>query len=211
MTEQRFTLPALPYDFNALQPYISEVSLSHHYKLHAEYVKKANELIEKVPHYIPFSIEQIIKMAHEAHPELYYYASQHYNHSIFWNCLSPESSQGFISKALLSDIENNFGSIDNMFLEIDKLAEGIHASAWIFLTAKEFVPSNGNLQLIICNNGDSPLVVPDSGTPVLAIDMWEHAYYLDFTNANAEYITNICKEMLNWKYISDRYASIADE
>lgn len=189
-----FTLPALPYAKDALEPQISERTLSYHYdKHHATYVNKLNALIadtefEKQP------LEDIIKTSKGA---IFNNAAQVWNHTFYWNCLTGAKNQE-PSAQLKQAIENKFGSIESMLAELKEKALANFGSGWTWLV----VNADKTLEIINTSNASCPLTT--TSTAILTIDVWEHAYYLDAQNNRAKYIDSFFTVM-SWDSVSANY------
>jgi len=189
-----FTLPALPYAKDALEPHISERTLSYHYdKHHATYVNKLNALIadtefEKQP------LEDIIKTSKGA---IFNNAAQVWNHTFYWNCLTGAKNQE-PSAQLKQAIENKFGSIESMLAELKEKALANFGSGWTWLV----VNADKTLEIINTSNASCPLTT--TSTAILTIDVWEHAYYLDAQNNRAKYIDSFFTVM-SWDSVSANY------
>ncbi|MBT4803613.1 MAG: superoxide dismutase [Legionellales bacterium] len=189
-----FTLPALPYAKDALEPHISERTLSYHYdKHHATYVNKLNALIadtefEKQP------LEDIIKTSKGA---IFNNAAQVWNHTFYWNCLTGAKNQE-PSAQLKQAIENKFDSIESMLAELKEKALANFGSGWTWLV----VNADKTLEIINTSNASCPLTT--TSTAILTIDVWEHAYYLDAQNNRAKYIDSFFTVM-SWDAVSANY------
>ncbi|MBT4885152.1 MAG: superoxide dismutase [Legionellales bacterium] len=189
-----FSLPALPYAKNALEPHISEQTLSYHYdKHHATYVNKLNALIvdtefEKQP------LEDIIKTSKGV---IFNNAAQVWNHTFYWYCLTDSKNQE-PSAQLKQAIENSFGSIENMLAELKEKALANFGSGWTWLV----VSTDKSLEIVNTSNASCPLTT--TSTAILTIDVWEHAYYLDTQNNRAKYIDNFFAVM-SWEFASANY------
>lgn len=190
-----FTLPPLPYAYNALEPYIDEETMRlHHDKHHATYVNNLNKALAKHKELNFTSIEEIL-MNLDAIPEDIRLAVRnngggHYNHSFFWEIMGPNKGgtpKGELKKA----IDKTFGSFDKFKEEFEKQATSVFGSGWTYLVKD----NDCNLKIVTTPNQDTPLA---SGvTPVIALDVWEHAYYLKYKNLRADYIKNWWN-VVNW-------------
>lgn len=187
------SLPALPYDRGALAPYISENTLNFHYaKHHQAYVDKTNAAIaggalDKA------SLEEIVAEAHGSNQGLFNNAGQVWNHTFYWNSMRPNGG-GAPSGDIGAAITKTFGSYDDFKDAFAAKAAGQFGSGWAWLTAK-----NGGLEIVGTGNADTPLT-DASVTPLLTIDVWEHAYYLDFQNARPAYIDAFLDNLVNWDF-----------
>jgi len=195
----KHTLPDLPYDFNALEPYISaDIMKLHHQKHHATYVNNLNIAEEKLAEAKEKSdVSGIIALA----PALRFNGGGHINHSIFWQNLSP-SGGGEPSGDLLEAIKRDFGSFENLQKQMSAAAVGVQGSGWAWLG---YHKGNGNLQVAACPNQD-PLEATTGLIPLFGIDVWEHAYYLQYKNVRPDYVKAIWN-VANWNDIGERYAN----
>lgn len=197
---QQYKLPDLGYDFNALEPVISAPIMELHYtKHHAAYVANLNKALEQqaeaeqksdLPAQI--ALQSAIK----------FNGGGNINHSIFWTNLAPVSKGGGTPPegALAKAIDQDFGSLDKFIETLSAKSVAIQGSGWGWLG---FNKNNSRLEIATCDNQD-PLVLKGL-VPLLGIDVWEHAYYLQYKNVRADYVKNIWK-VINWKNVSDRYA-----
>ncbi len=200
---QQYTLPALPYDLNALEPVISAEIMSLHYnKHHAGYVANLNKALELLA-----AAEQKNDIAAEIglQAAIKFNGGGHINHSIFWTNLAPISKGGgkLPEDALAKAIEHDFGSLDKFIEQISAKAIAIQGSGWAWLGYNK---NKGNLEIATCDNQD-PLVTKGL-IPLLGIDVWEHAYYLQYKNVRADYVKAIWK-IIDWKNVAERYAEAA--
>jgi Fe-Mn family superoxide dismutase len=187
------TLAPLPYDNDALEPNISKETLDYHYgKHHQGYVDKLNKLINGTP-FENLELEEIIERARgEAMTDILNNAQQAWNHTFFWNSLSPNGGQrpnGRIAQM----VDNEFGSIDKFKKQFRDAAAGLFGSGWVWLCEQA-----GSLKIISTRNADSP--IGTAMTPLLVLDVWEHAYYLDTRNDRGEYINRYLEKMINWDF-----------
>ncbi len=189
-----FTLPNLPFDQKALEPHMSAETLSfHHGKHHATYVNKLNELIEGTD-YQGKSLEDVIKMSEEkGDMGVFNNAAQVWNHTFFWNCLSPNGG-GKPSDTLLSKIEADFGSFDDFKAAFKQAALTQFGSGWAWL-----VSDNGTLKILKTPNAETPLT--KGVTVLMTCDVWEHAYYLDFQNRRPDYVDTFFNHLANWSFV----------
>lgn len=187
------TLQALPYDESALEPHISAKTLSFHYgKHHAGYVKKLNNLIEDTP-YADLGLEEIIKKSHSLlDAAVFNNAAQIWNHDQYWMSMSPSpfaAPEGKLAKA----IEQDFGDYDSMVNDLKFAASTLFGSGWVWLVADK-----GHLRIVATSNADTPIA--NGGTALMTIDVWEHAYYLDFQNDRPSYIDVFFDQLVNWSH-----------
>ncbi|XP_049775346.1 superoxide dismutase [Mn], mitochondrial [Schistocerca cancellata] len=194
---EKHSLPDLPYDYNALEPVISaEIMKLHHSKHHATYVNNLNVAEEKLQEAkAKNDISTIISLA----PALKFNGGGHINHTIFWQNLSP--CGGSAEGELLEAIKRDFGSLENMKAKLSAAAVGVQGSGWGWLGYNK---ETQRLQLAACANQD-PLQATTGLIPLFGIDVWEHAYYLQYKNVRADYVKAIF-DVVNWKDVSERYA-----
>lgn len=189
------TLPTLPYAMDALQPHISAETLEYHYgKHHATYVTNLNNLI-KGTEFENATLEDIIRKASGG---LFNNAAQVWNHSFYWNCLTPKAS-GAPSGALADAINAKWGTFDKFKEEFTKSALGNFGSGWTWLVKK----ADGSVDLVNTSNAATPLTGTDK--PLLTCDVWEHAYYIDYRNARAKYVENFWN-LANWDFVAKNFA-----
>uniref|UniRef100_A0A915KPV2 superoxide dismutase n=1 Tax=Romanomermis culicivorax TaxID=13658 RepID=A0A915KPV2_ROMCU len=187
----KHTLPDLPYDYNALEPVISaDIMKLHHQKHHQAYVTNLNQAEEKMHEALAKNcVNSIVSLE----PALRFNGGGHLNHSIFWTNLAPKSG-GQPSGHLLEAINKHFGSFEKFKGQLSSSAVGVQGSGWAWLG---YNPNNKSLQIATCMNQD-PLFPTTGLTPLLGIDVWEHAYYLQYKNVRAEYkmikSTPICQD-----------------
>jgi Fe-Mn family superoxide dismutase len=194
-----YKLPDLPYDFSALEPVISaEIMTLHYTKHHQGYVNNLNAALEKYAHAekdhdvaAMIALQQAIR----------FNGGGHVNHSIFWTNLAPVGKGGgeLPKGALLQAIQRDFGSIDQLIEKLSAQAVGVQGSGWAWLGLNK---AEKRLQLATCANQD-PLSTTGL-VPLLGIDVWEHAYYLQYKNVRPDYVKNIWK-IVAWKNVDERY------
>nr|XP_042907105.1 superoxide dismutase [Mn], mitochondrial [Parasteatoda tepidariorum] len=193
----KHTLPDLAYDYGALEPTISaEIMQLHHSKHHATYVNNLNIAEEKLAEAVA---KGDVSTAIALGPALKFNGGGHLNHSIFWNNLSP--SGGEPQGELLSAIKSDFNNLENLQTLLSAAAVSVQGSGWAWLG---FNPTSKKLQIATCPNQD-PLQATTGLIPLFGIDVWEHAYYLQYKNVRPDYVKAIWK-VANWKDISDRYS-----
>lgn len=204
--KQTFTLPELGYDYAALEPHIDAQTMQiHHDKHHAGYVKKLNAALED--HSLSgSSLEEILRSVTQSDKDaaVLNNAGGHYNHSLFWEIMKPNQGSGPSGK-LAESIQASFGSIDQFKDEFEKTAGSVFGSGWAWLAV------GADKKLFICGtrNQENPLmekVVEKTGTPILGIDVWEHAYYLKYQNERGKYIDNFM-EIINWDRVEENYTT----
>ncbi|NHM30325.1 superoxide dismutase [Neobacillus terrae] len=198
-----FELPQLPYAYDALEPHIDKETMNiHHTKHHNTYVTNLNNALEGNEELLSKSVEEVISNL-DAVPESARTAVRnngggHANHTLFWQILSPNGG-GEPTGELADALNSKFGSLENFKEEFAKAATTRFGSGWAWL-----VVNNGELEVTSTPNQDSPLM--EGKTPVLGLDVWEHAYYLNYQNRRPEYITNFWN-VVNWDEVSKRYSS----
>jgi superoxide dismutase, Fe-Mn family len=188
-------LPPLPYAENALEPVISAKTLSFHYgKHHKAYVDNLNKLITGTD-YSDLSLEEIIQGT-TGRPEraaIFNNAAQIWNHTFYWNSLSPKGG-GEPPAALKNKIEASFGSVDAFKKEFAAAAVSQFGSGWAWLVLED-----DKLKVIKTANAENPLTTGKK--PLLTIDVWEHAYYLDYQNRRPDYVNAVLDKLINWEFI----------
>ena len=186
-----FELPKLPYEKNALEPHISAETLEyHHGKHHAAYVNNLNNLVEGTEN-ASKSLEEIIKSSEGG---LFNNAAQVWNHSFYWNCLSPNGG-GEPTGELAEAINTAFGSFANFKEQFTTALKTQFGSGWAWLVKN----SDGKLEIVKTGNAETPLSGDKS--PLLTCDVWEHAYYVDYRNARPKYLDAFW-ELVNWDFVS---------
>lgn len=198
-----YELPELPYAYDALAPSIDEETMHlHHDKHHNTYVTNLNKAIEKHPELGEKSIEELVSdltaVPEEIRTAVRNNGGGHANHSFFWKILSPTGG-GEPTGELKEAIESNFGSLDKFKEEFAAAAAGRFGSGWAWL-----VVDGGKLAITSTPNQDSPL--SEGKTPVLGLDVWEHAYYLNYKNVRADYIKAFWN-LVNWEEAAKNYAA----
>ena len=184
------TLPDLPYAVDALAPHISKETLEiHHGRHHAGYVKKLNAAVEADSALAGKSLEDLIRTASGG---VFNNAAQVFNHTFYWQSLSPDGG-GEPSGAIAKAIERDFGSFADFKDKLTKAATGHFGSGWAWLVKNDA----GNLAIIDTHDADNPLV--QGHTPLLTCDVWEHAYYIDYRNARADYVA-AWWNLVNWDF-----------
>ncbi|HVH96377.1 MAG TPA: superoxide dismutase [Bacillus sp. (in: firmicutes)] len=198
-----FELPQLPYAYDALEPYIDKETMTiHHTKHHNTYVTNLNNALEGNEELLSKSVEEVISNL-DAVPEASRTAVRnngggHANHSLFWQVLAPNAG-GEPAGELADAINSKFGSFESFKDEFTKAATTRFGSGWAWLAV-----NNGELEVTSTPNQDSPLM--EGKTPVLGLDVWEHAYYLNYQNRRPEYI-NAFFSLVNWDEVAKRFAA----
>jgi Fe-Mn family superoxide dismutase len=189
-------LPALPYAKDALVPHISAETLEYHYgKHHQGYVDKLNKLLADGDAQ-NMELEEIIRSSEGA---LFNNAAQVWNHTFYWNCLSPNGG-GEATGAAGAQIESSFGSFDKFKQAFTESATGNFGSGWTWLVSD----LDGGLRVLNTTNAENPLVDPGL-TPLLTVDVWEHAYYIDYRNSRPNYMDAFWA-LVNWEFVNQNIA-----
>ncbi|MCC6690390.1 MAG: superoxide dismutase [Bacteroidia bacterium] len=189
-----FDLPALPYAYEALEPYIDKQTMQiHHDKHHKGYVDNLNKALAGAPAGSKFDLEQLFRSLSEQPIAVRNNGGGHYNHSLFWQLMKPKGG-GAPSGKLGDAIKSTFESVENFQKKFNETAKARFGSGWVWL-----VVDNGTLRIGSTPNQDNPLMdVSDfKGKPVLALDVWEHAYYLKYQNKRADYVGDWWN-VVNW-------------
>ena len=196
-----YVLPALPYAYTALEPYISKSTLEfHHDKHHAAYVKNFNDLVAGTD-LADKSIEEVIKsVAGDATKAcIFNNAAQAWNHTFYWNSIKPHGG-GQPTGALADKIKADFGSFENFVEEFKKAGATQFGSGWAWL-----VLDKGTLKITKTSNAENPITAGQ--VPLLTMDVWEHAYYLDYQNRRPDYIGDFISKLVNWDFVESNYAA----
>lgn len=194
-----FTLPQLPYAFDALEPHIDAKTMEiHHGKHHQAYVNNLNKAIEGTDN-ADKSLEELVKNAGSISPAVRNNGGGHWNHSFFWTILSPNSGQP--SGDLAAAIDSTFGSLDGLKEKFNAAGGARFGSGWAWLIVKD-----GKLEVTSTPNQDNPLmdVAETKGTPILGVDVWEHAYYLNYQNRRPDYLAAFWN-VVNWDKVAELY------
>jgi Fe-Mn family superoxide dismutase len=201
-----FTLPDLPYDYDALEPHIDKETMKiHHDKHHKAYVDNLNKAIAGKAELEGKSVEELLVLAQEkklgaASPVIINNGGGHANHSMFWTIMAPGGKGGSEPAGDLAEaIKSTFGDTDRFKAEVTKAAMGRFGSGWSWLV----LDRDGKLKVLSTANQDSPLL--KEMKPLLGIDVWEHAYYLKYQNRRADYV-KAWWSVVNWKEVSERFA-----
>ena len=195
-----FTLPDLPYEYDGLAPFISgEIQHLHHDKHHRAYVDNLNKALEKYPDWQKKSIEEIIKSLDKVPEDIRTvvrnHGGGHFNHSMFWEMMAPKKDQ-VPSGTLLDKIQHAFGDVETFKKQFSEQAVKVFGSGWQWL-----VLDNREVSLMSTPNQDSPLTY--GKIPLLGLDVWEHAYYLQYYNKRPDYV-EAWWNIVNWEDVSKR-------
>jgi Fe-Mn family superoxide dismutase len=201
-----FSLPPLPYPAEALEPAIDATTMTlHHDRHHGAYVANLNAQIAANPTLASLSLDALQGQISRFPVAVRNNGGGHWNHSQFWTVMAPEGQGGAPSEALLAAIANSFGSLEEMRTAFNQAAAGRFGSGWAWLIRKP----DGQLAITSTANQDNPLMdLPglERGTPLLGLDVWEHAYYLKYQNRRPEYI-QAWWPLVNWTEVNRRYAA----
>ena len=197
-----FELPSLPYAYNALEPHIDAMTMEiHHSKHHNAYVTNLNAALDKHPHLAGKSLEELVtnpdSLPEDIRTAVRNNGGGHFNHSLFWKVMSPNGG-GEPSGALAQAISTAFGDFASFKTTFAQAAVGRFGSGWAWLGFK-----GGKLTVLSMPNQDVPMM--EGLTPVLGIDVWEHAYYLKYQNRRPEYVANWWN-IVNWEEVARRFA-----
>jgi Fe-Mn family superoxide dismutase len=191
-----FELPELPYAKDALEPTISSETIDYHYgKHHAAYVTNLNKLVDGTDN-AGKSLEDIIRSSEGG---LFNNAAQVWNHTFYWNCLSP-NGDGEPTGALADAIAAAFGSVESFKEQFTASATGNFGSGWTWLVKN----SDGSLAIVNTDDADTP-ITDESVTALLTVDVWEHAYYVDYRNARPQYLAKFW-DIVNWDFVASNFA-----
>jgi len=196
-TNMPFELPTLPYGKNALAPHISENTINYHYgKHHQAYITNLNNLISGTD-LADKSLEEIIKISanDKTKAGIFNNSAQVWNHTFYWHSMKPNGG-GKPSGEVLKQIESDFGSYENFVTEFKNAGATQFGSGWAWL-----VLDSGKLKVIKTGNAETPLTT--SAKPLMTMDVWEHAYYLDFQNARPTYIDTFLNHLVNWDFVNE--------
>lgn len=192
-------LPELPYDYDALAPYMSKETLEfHHDKHHQAYVTKGNDLLKGSP-YEGKSIEEICKAAHaDGNQPLVNNVGQHYNHIHFWQWMKKGGGGSKLPEKLQKAIDSDLGGYDKFRSDFVEAGVGQFGSGWAWLAVKD-----GKVQIMKTPNGENPLM--HGASPILGVDVWEHSYYIDYRNARPKYLEAFVDNLINWDHVLELY------
>jgi Fe-Mn family superoxide dismutase len=196
-----FTLPELPYAYDALQPYMSKETLEfHHDKHHQAYVTNGNNLM-KGTEFENQSVEDVVRNSFGKNAGVFNNAGQHYNHIHFWKWMKPNGG-GKLPGALEKAVLDSFGSVEKMQEDFIQAGTTQFGSGWAWLAVK-----NGKVEVMKTPNGENPLV--HGASPLLGVDVWEHSYYIDYRNRRPDYLKAFVNNLVNWEYVAELYGAAA--
>jgi len=198
-----FTVPALPYSTDALEPYIDAATMQiHHDKHHQAYVDNLNKAVAGDPALAKLSVEELLRrldtLPAAIRTQVRNQGGGHANHSLFWQTLCPASKSGKPAGPLAAAVDKSFGGQQQLEEKLRAAATGVFGSGWAWLS----VDGANNLAIETTPNQDSPLLT--GKRPLLGIDVWEHAYYLKYQNRRTDYLAAIL-HVVNWDFLSHRY------
>lgn len=189
-------LPPLPFEKNALEPHMSAETLDYHYgKHHQAYVTNLNKLIAGTP----FEDKDLETIVRESSGGVFNNAAQVWNHTFFWNCLTPNGG-GEPSGALADAINKKWGDFAKFKEAFTTSAVGNFGSGWTWLVRK----ADGSVDIVNTSNAGTPLTTSDK--PLLTVDVWEHAYYVDYRNARPKFVEVFFNNLANWKFAEENFA-----
>lgn len=192
-----FKLPELPYKKDAFEPHFSPETFDyHHGKHHNAYVTNLNNLLEDNREMHGLDLEQIIKTSHNTNNAIFNNAAQIWNHTFFWHSIKPGAG-GIPTGAMLDKINKDFGSYEEFAKQFKQAALTQFGSGWAWLVLNY---KNDKLEIVKTANAETPLT--DNMAPLIACDVWEHAYYIDFRNRRPDYVSIFLDHMINWDFAS---------
>lgn len=195
-----FELPELPYSKDAFMPHFSAETFDyHHGKHHSTYVVKLNALLEENREYMEHDLESVIQMSSSSNQAIYNNAAQIWNHTFFWHSIKPNGG-GRPTGEMLERIEKDFGSYEQFVDEFTKAATTQFGSGWAWL-----VNDGDRLRIVKTSNAENPLIKKIQ--PLIACDVWEHAYYIDYRNKRPDYVSTFIKHMINWEFAAKHLKS----
>ncbi|MBX7232111.1 MAG: superoxide dismutase [Bdellovibrionales bacterium] len=191
-----FELMELPYAKNALEPYISKRTIDFHYgKHHKKYVDRVNKLIKGTPQESQ-SLEEIMYSTYKKNDKIYNNAAQIWNHTFYWNCLTPNGRA--ISNSVKNVIEKHFMSLQKFMALFTEQALELFGTGWTWLV----IDKKGEIKIRAIEDAGNPLL--EREVPLLTCDVWEHAYYLDYQNDRERYIENFW-QIVNWEFVEENF------
>lgn len=198
-----FTLPDLPYEYNALEPFIDEETMHiHHDKHHQAYVDNLNKALETHPELVEKTIEELLSDVESLPADIKMAVVNngggHMNHKMFWEIMGPANLSGTLEGKLLEEIDSTFGSLDKFKEEFTNKALTLFGSGWVFLM-KTF---DGKLEISRQSFQNNP--ISDGNKPIMGLDLWEHAYYLKYKNVRKDYVA-AWWNIVNWAEVSKRF------
>eukprot|EP01023_Acetabularia_acetabulum_P018337 TRINITY_DN1925_c0_g2_i3.p2 TRINITY_DN1925_c0_g2~~TRINITY_DN1925_c0_g2_i3.p2 ORF type:complete len:271 (-),score=77.87 TRINITY_DN1925_c0_g2_i3:176-988(-) len=211
-----FSVPALTYPYESLEPTIDKQTMElHHDKHHAAYVGKLNDAVKAAPSLAGKNLVEIVEgidtgvVPDSVKTTVRNNGGGHWNHSFFWNIMKADVSRDQITPDLAQAINSAFGSVDEMINQVNAAGAGQFGSGWAWVILKE---SDGTLGVVSTPNQDNPLmkgIVATPGIPILGVDVWEHAYYLNYQNRRPEYLSKWWN-VVNWEQVSKNFENAKD-
>lgn len=201
----KYELPELPYGYDALEPYIDAKTMEIHYtKHHQAYINKLNEALEKHPEVADKPLQELLanidSVPEDIRTAVRNHGGGHSNHSFFWTIMGPADKNGKPDGKIADAIESELGGIEKFKEDFAKAAVGVFGSGWAWLVREK----GGKLVITSTANQDSPFMKKQ--TPVLGLDVWEHAYYLKYQNKRPDYI-DAWWNVVNWKAVEEKFAA----
>lgn len=198
-----FTLPDLPFAKDALEPHMSSDTLDyHHGKHHKAYVEKANKMTEGTD-IQNMDLEDAVVAAKDKDQGTFNNVAQHYNHSFFWKCLTPNGG-GEPTGALAEQIKKDFGSLDDFKKAFKEKGAGQFGSGWAWLCYGD------DNKLCVCNTANAENPLTKGRKPLLTCDVWEHAYYLDYQNRRPDFLDTFLDKLVNWEFAAENFDKAKD-
>jgi len=191
-----FVLPELPFDNNEFEPHFTKETFDYHYgKHHQTYVTNLNNLLKEKIDLQYLNLEELIQQTVNTNQPIFNNAAQVWNHSFFWHSIKPQGG-GKPTGKILEQIIKDFGNFENFYNEFKQAAISQFGSGWAWL-----VFHDNKLQIVKTSNAETPIT--KSMKPLLACDVWEHAYYIDYRNKRADYVSIYIENMINWQFAED--------
>lgn len=189
-----FTLPELPYDYEALAPFMSKETLEyHHDKHHNAYVEMGNKLAAEAG-MGDASVEEVVMQSYGKNQPLFNNAAQHYNHIHFWKWMKKGGGGKSLPGKLQAAFDSDLGGYDKFRTDFIEAGKGQFGSGWAWVAVKD-----GKLSIMKTPNGENPLV--HGAKPILGVDVWEHSYYIDYRNARPKYLEAFVDSLINWEHV----------
>lgn len=197
-SDMAFELPDLPYDYEALAPFMSRETLEyHHDKHHKAYVDNGNKLAAEAG-MDNLALEDVVRQSFGSNAGLFNNAAQHYNHVHFWKWMKKGGGGTSLPGKLSASIDSDLGGYDKFRADFINAGMTQFGSGWAWLAVK-----GGKLEVMKTPNGENPLV--HGATPILGVDVWEHSYYIDYRNARPKYLEAFVDSLINWDYVLEMY------
>ena len=193
-----YDLPDLPYDYEALQPYMSRETLEyHHDKHHKAYLDAMTPMIQGSK-YESMSLEEVVKTSFKDDPKLFNQVGQYYNHVHFWQWMAPNGGGRAMPGEIEKAVESDLGGYDKMRADFIEAGKTQFGSGWAWIAVRD-----GKLEIMKTPNGENPLV--HGAHPILGCDVWEHSYYIDYRNARPKYLEAFVDNLVNWEHVAKMY------